>query len=88
MLRGKKIALVFAGALVLSACADQVKEASETITKIKTEETEIVSQLNELQQLETALQKTFDESLASDEELKLSKTARQPCSATLRNAAL
>ncbi len=32
MLRGKKIALVFAGALVLSACADQVKEASETIT--------------------------------------------------------
>ncbi|WP_107995267.1 polysaccharide deacetylase family protein [Trichococcus paludicola] len=70
MLRGKKIGLVFAGALVLSACADQVKETSETITQIKTEETEIVSQLNELQQLETALQKSFDESLASDEELK------------------
>lgn len=70
MLRGKKIALAFAGALVLSACADQVKEASETITRIKTEETEIVTQLNELQRLETALQKTFDESLASDEELK------------------
>jgi len=69
MLRGKKIALVFAGALALSACADQVKEASETITQIKTEETEIVAQLNELQQLETALQKTFDESLASDEKL-------------------
>ena len=73
MLRGKKIALVFAGSLVLSACADQVKEASETITQIKTEETEIVSQMNELQQLETALQKTFDESLASDEELKTFK---------------
>lgn len=69
MLRGKKIALVFAGALALSACADQVKEASETITQIKTEETEIVAQLNELQQLETALQKAFDESLASDEKL-------------------
>ena len=73
MLRGKKIALVFAGALVLSACADQVKEATETITQIKTEETEIVAQLNELQQLETALQKTFNESLASDEELKTFK---------------
>lgn len=73
MLRGKKIALVFAGALVLSACADQVKEASETIAQIKTEESEIVSQLNELQQLETALQKTFDESLASDEQLKTFK---------------
>lgn len=73
MLRGKKIALVFAGALTLSACADQVKEASETITQIKTEETEIVAQLNELQQLETALQKTFDESLASDEKLKTFK---------------
>ena len=69
MLRGKKIAIVFAGALVLSACTDQVKEASETITQIKTEETEIVSQMNELQQLETALQETFDASLASDEEL-------------------
>ncbi|PTQ84521.1 peptidoglycan/xylan/chitin deacetylase (PgdA/CDA1 family) [Trichococcus patagoniensis] len=73
MLRGKKIALVFAGALALSACADQVKETTETITKIKTEETEIVSQLNELQQLETALQETFDASLASDEELKTFK---------------
>lgn len=73
MLRGKKIALVFASALVLSACADQVKEASETITQIKTEETEVVSQLNELQQLETALQETFDASLASDEELKTFK---------------
>ncbi|WP_320164980.1 polysaccharide deacetylase family protein [uncultured Trichococcus sp.] len=73
MLRGKKIALVFASALVLSACADQVKEASETITQIKTKETEVVSQLNELQQLETALQETFDASLASDEELKTFK---------------
>lgn len=73
MLRGKKIALVFTSALVLSACADQVKETTETITQIRTEETEIVAQLNELQQLETALQKTFDESLASDEELKTFK---------------
>ena len=73
MLRGKKIALVFAGALVLSACADQVKEATETVIQLKTEETEIVSQMNELQQLEIALQKTFDESLTSDEELKTFK---------------
>lgn len=73
MLRGKKIALVFTSALVLSACADQVKEATETITQIKTEETEIVAQLNELQQLETALQETFNASLASDAELKTFK---------------
>ena len=31
MLRGKKIALVFAGALGVSACAYQVKEATETV---------------------------------------------------------
>jgi peptidoglycan/xylan/chitin deacetylase (PgdA/CDA1 family) len=73
MLRGKKIALVFTSALVLSACADQVKETTETITQIKTEETEIVDQLNKLQQLETALQETFNASLASDEELKTFK---------------
>ncbi|CZQ82155.1 polysaccharide deacetylase family protein [Trichococcus collinsii] len=73
MLRGKKIALVFTSALVLSACADQVKETTETMTQIKTEETEIVNQLNELQQLETALQEAFNASLASDEELKTFK---------------
>lgn len=57
----------------MSACADQVKEATETVIQLKTEETEIVSQMNELQQLEIALQKTFDESLTSDEELKTFK---------------
>jgi peptidoglycan/xylan/chitin deacetylase (PgdA/CDA1 family) len=69
MWKSKKLVLLFTGALVLAACSNQVKNATETLTAIKTEETDIVAQFNGMQQLETELQTSFEESLSADEKL-------------------
>ena len=69
MWKSKKLALLFTGALVLAACSNQVKDATETLTALKTEETDIVAQFNGMQQLETELQTSFEESLSADEKL-------------------
>lgn len=69
MWRGKKLALLFTSTLVMAACSNQVKDATETLTALKAEETEVVTHFNAMQQLETELQTSFEESLTADEKL-------------------
>lgn len=69
MWRGKKLALLFTSTLVMAACSNQVKDATETVTALKAEETEVVTHFNAMQQLETELQTSFEESLTADEKL-------------------